>query len=210
MKKISILIVVLVTSLIAGVNCYAQTESRWGVMAGLNLNNTHFKQNDILKVDNGIGPQLGVTSEMNIPGAGFAVDASLLYSMRSSKIHYGDRLVWQSQGLGNETCTMHYIDSPLSVKFKYHNLNGLENIFMPMVSVGPTFSFLAAKNLNDVNEYRPVSVLLHAGIGAELYKKVQVQVQYNFSIGETLRTRVLDENNAKNRCWSVTACYYFK
>ena len=209
MKKISILTVIMLTALIASVKSHAQTESRWGVTAGINMNVTHFKQSDILPVDYGFGPQVGVTGEMIIPGVGFSVDGGLQYSMRSSTIHYGDRVVWYEQGLRNERCTMHYIDVPLSLKYTYRNLNGIENTVMPMVSVGPTFSFLAGKSLNNVNSYRPVSVLLHMGIGAELFKKVQVQAQYSFSIGETLRTRVLDENIAKNRCWSLIATYYF-
>lgn len=210
MKKFSILVVVALVSLMTSISAYAQTETRWGFTAGLNYNLIHFKQSDILNVDHGFGPQVGITGEMIIPGVGFSVDGSLLYSMRSSNIHYGERVVWYEQGLRNETCMMHTLDMPLSLKFKYHNLDGFENTVMPMVSVGPTFAFLLGKNLNNVNTYRPVSVLLHAGIGAELFKKVQVQFHYNFSIGETLRTRVLDENNAKNRCWSVTATYFMK
>ena len=33
---------------------------------------------------------------------------------------------------------------------------------------------------------------------------------YNFSIGETLRTRLLDQNVAKNRFWNVSVTYFFK
>lgn len=189
---------------------YAQSETRWGITAGLNYNEIHFKQNDILNVTNGFGPQAGLTGEMIIPGVGFSVDGSVLYSMRSGKINYGERVVWHDLGLGNETCTLHYIDVPLRLKFKYHKLNGFEDKAMPMVFAGPTFSFLAGKNLQHVNTYRPVSVLLSMGLGAQLFKRWEVAVSYNFSIGETLRTRILDENNAKNRCWSIHATYYLK
>lgn len=188
----------------------AQNESRWGVIAGANFNNIHFKQNNFMETQVGISPKVGVTGELNIADVGFAIDGSLLYSMRSGKINYGAHTVWSSIGLGNETCQMHYLDVPLNVKFKYHNLGGFENKIKPMLAVGPTFSFLLGKNLGDVNEYRPVSVLLHAAAGMELFNRVQVQVSYSFSIGETLRTRLLDENIAKNRCWSASVAYYFK
>lgn len=210
MKKISKIMLVLVAILFAGFKAQAQTETRWGVTAGVNYNEIHFKQNDILNVTNGFGPQVGLTGEMNIPGIGFSIDGSLLYSMRSGKINYGERVVWHDQGLGNENCMMHFVDVPLTLKFKYHNLNGFENTAMPMVFVGPTFSFLAGKNLKEVNTYRPVSVLLQMGIGVELFKRWQVSASYNFNIGETLRTRVLDENNAKNRCWNLKATYFLK
>lgn len=210
MKKISILALVLVATLVAGFKAQAQTETRWGVTAGVNYNEIHFKQRDILSVTRGFGPQVGLTGEMIIPGVGFSVDGSLLYSMRTSRIHYGEREAWASLGLGSELCMLHYLDVPLSLKFRYHNLNGIENTIMPMVYAGPTFSFLVGKNLTDVNTYRPVSVLIRFGLGCELFKRIQVSVSYNFSVGETLRTRILDENNAKNRCWALSATYYMK
>lgn len=210
MKKITLLAIIMLASLAAGITASAQTETRWGITAGVNYNEIHFKQSDILNVTRGFGPQLGLTGEMNIPGVGFSVDGSLLYSMRSGKINYGERTVWREQGLGNENCMMHQIDVPLDLKFKYHNLNGLENTIMPMVYAGPTFSFLVGKNLANVNTYRTVSVMLRMGVGVELFKRWQVSGSYNFNVGETLRTRVLDENNAKNRCWNVSVTYFMK
>ncbi len=210
MKKLTIVAATLLATLIMGFTAQAQTETRWGFTAGLNMNNIHFKHSEILNVDMGFTPQAGITGEMIIPGVGFSVDASLLYSWRSGKVNYGERVVWNDLGLGKETVNMHYIDVPLRLKFKYSKLNGLENKVMPLVYAGPTFSFLAGKNLKETNSYRPVSVYMSLGVGAELYKRVQVSASYNFSIGETLRTRVLDENIAKNRCWTIQATYFFE
>jgi len=207
MKRLYLL---LVAAIIATLPTLAQTTSRWGVTAGVNLNEIHFKQHDIVDVDRGLGPIIGVTGEMNIPGVGFAVDGSLLYSMRGGKIHYGDKTIWSSLGYGDERCTMHYIDVPLNLKFKYHNLGGTETTIMPMVFAGPTFSFLVGKNLGEVNSYKTVNVLLHMGLGVELFERLQVQVAYNFNVGETLHTRLLDQNIAKNRAWTATLTYYFK
>lgn len=209
MKKLNIL-VILVVAMCATFKAQAQIDTRLGVTAGLNINKIHFKQNEILNVSKGIGPQLGITGEVNIPGVGFSLDGSLLYSMRSGKINYGERVVWADKGLGNEMCYMHYLDVPINLKFKYHNLNGFENTAMPMVLAGPTFSFLMGKNLANVNKYSPVSVYLRLGAGVELFKRVQVSANYYFSIGKSLQTQVLDENVAKNRCWNISATYYLK
>lgn len=198
---------------LGALNCltsHAQTETRWGVTVGANYNELHFKQNDIMTVDRGFGPMAGLTGEMNIQGIGFGVDASLLYSMRTSKLHYGDHKVWSSLGLSSETIQMHYIDVPINLKFKWHKMNGFENKLMPFIAAGPTFSFLAGKNLKDVNKYTAVSVILHFGVGVELFRHLQLQGGYNFSVGETMRTRLLDENIAKNRYWNVSATYFFK
>jgi len=199
-----------ISTAVAVIAAQAQTTTRWGVTAGANYNHIHFKQHDIVESDAGFGPVAGVTGEMNFQGIGFGVEGALLYSMRSGKIHYGDRQVWASQGLANETCNMHYLDVPISLKFKYHNLGGLESTVMPVLFAGPDFSFLLGKNLREVNKYKTVSVYIRLGAGVELMERLQLNASYNFSVGETMRTRLLDENVAKNRCWTLTATYFFK
>ena len=208
MKHIALLLALCCT--LCGLRASAQTTTRWGVMAGVNMNSIHFKQSDIMTVDRGYAPKGGIMGELNIPGVGFAAEAGLLYSQRSGKLHLGDYKAWASQGLGNEMCRMHAIDVPVHLKFKYRNLRGVENTIKPMIYAGPTFSFLVGKNLRDVNQYKTVSVLLQVGVGAELFNQWQVSASYSFSVGETLRTQILDENIAKNRCWSVQAAYFFK
>ncbi|MBQ0115295.1 MAG: outer membrane beta-barrel protein [Bacteroidales bacterium] len=210
MKRLATIALIVLTAIILTNESKAQNVTRWGVTAGANYNLIHFKDSKLLNVDHGWGPQAGITGEMEIAGAGFAVDGSVLYSMRTSNIHYGERIVWNSLGYGNENCTLHYVDVPLSLKFKYHKLNGFEDKIMPMIAAGPTFSFLAAKNLPDVNSYKPVSILVHLNVGCEIYKRLQISAGYNFSVGETLHTRLLDENVAKNRCWSLTATWFIK
>lgn len=209
MKKISFLLIA-VMAVLSCLTAQAQTESRWGITAGANYNEVHFKQSDIMPVDKAFGPMVGLTGEINIQGIGFGLDASLLYSMRGGKLHYGDYKIWSSLGLGNETVRMHYIDVPVNLKFRWHKMNGFEEKLMPFVAVGPTFSFLVGKNLKDVNHYTPVSVILHFGAGIELYRHLQLQGGFNFSVGQTMRTKLLDDNIAKNRYWSLTATYFFK
>lgn len=210
MKKRFFFFLISFLALAAAQHVSAQNDARWGVTLGANFNNIHFKQNNFISTKMGFGPQVGITGEMNIAGLGFGIDGSLLYSMRTGKINYGEHKVWSSMGLGNENCRMHYLDVPVNLKFKFKRLGGLENTFMPIVFAGPTLSFAVGHNLSDVNKYKPVSVLIHTGIGFEFFKKVQLNVAYNFSVGETLRTRLLDDNIAKNRCWSAAVTYYFK
>ena len=132
MKKITLLIA---TLLLASIAATAQTSSRWGITAGVNYNEVHFKQTDIMPAKRMWGPQVGVTGEMNFGGIGFGVEGGLLYSLKQGKLNYGDRTAWSSMGYGNETVSMHYIDVPLHLKFKYRRLNGLEDTFKPMVYV---------------------------------------------------------------------------
>ena len=206
MKKLTLLITVLILSTTA----MAQTASRWGITAGANINELHFKQHDIVPTTRMWGPQLGVIGEMNFSGIGFGVEGGLLYTLKQAKVDYGSRTVWSSLGQGNETVSMHYLDVPLHLKFKYHRLGGLESSFMPLVYVGPQFSFLVHGSHGDLNKYPPVNVYLDMGVGCELMERVQVRGGYNFSVGQTLHTKILDENVAKNRTWYVNLTWFLK
>lgn len=207
MKKISLLIAVLVMGTMAAVG---QTTSRWGITAGANINEIHFKQNDIMPSKRAWGPQVGVTGEMNFSGIGFGVDGALLYTLKQGKLDYGARTVWSSVGAGNETVGMHYIDVPLHLKFKYRRLGGMETTFMPLAYVGPQFSFLAHGSHGNLNTYPVVNVYLDMGAGFELFERWQVRAGYNFSIGQSFHTKLLDENVAKNRTWYFNLTYFLK
>ena len=207
MKKI-ILLIAAITVCCATMN--AQTTSRWGVTAGLNINKIHFKQYDIMPTSRMCGPQLGVTGEMNFGSGGFGVDAALLYTLKQGKVDYGSRIAWESLGAGRETVAMHYIDVPLHLKFKYNRLGGTEDTFMPLIYVGPQFSFLPYGNQRDFNAYSPVSVYMDMGLGIELVRRIQVKAGYQFSIGQTFHTKLLDDNVAKNRTWYINATWFLK
>lgn len=207
MKKI---ILFITTLLIATATASGQTTSRWGITAGATINEVHFKQHDIVPSKRAVGPQLGVTGEMNFSGIGFGVEGSLLYTLKQGKVNYGERTIWESQGFGDEMVSMHYLDVPLHLKFKYNRLGGAESTIMPMVFVGPQFSFLMHGNHGNINKYSPVSVYLDMGLGCELMERVQLRGGYNFSIGQSFHTKMLDENVAKNRTWYFNVTWFLK
>ncbi len=207
MKKLTLLFTALILSTAA---MTAQTTSRWGITAGANFNELHFKQTDIAPTKKMWGPQVGVIGEMNFSGIGFGVEGGLLYTLKQSKVDYGSRTMWSSLGKGNETVSMHYLDVPLHLKFKYHRLGGLETTFMPLIYVGPQFSFLVHGNHGDLNKYPPVNVYLDMGAGCELMERLQIRVGYNFSVGQTMHTRLLDDNVAKNRSWYANLTWFLK
>lgn len=207
MKRITLLITAVLLTCAASM---AQTTSRWGITAGATINEVHFKQHDIVPNKRAVGPQLGVTGEMNFSGIGFGVEGSLLYTLKQGKVNYGERTIWESQGFGDEMVSMHYLDVPLHLKFKYNRLGGAESTIMPMVFVGPQFSFLMHGNHGNINKYSPVSVYLDMGLGCELMERVQLRGGYNFSIGQSFHTKMLDENVAKNRTWYFNVTWFLK
>lgn len=210
MKKLVTLLLIMIVA--GGATSWSQTTTRWGVTAGANYNELHFKQQDIFPVDRMFGPTAGVTGELMIHGVGFGFDASILYNLRQSRLYMGDRELWRQQGLGSEVCRLHYIDVPVHLKFKYRRLNGVENTVAPIIFAGPTFSFLAGhNNIGDHQlQYTTTSVQLHFGLGVELFNKFQINAGYGFNVGQTCRTTLLDDHVAKNRTWTVTMNYFFK
>ncbi len=207
MKKTFLLIAALLLTATAAM---AQTTSRWGITAGANFNEVHFKQTDIVPSKRAWGPQVGVTGEMNFSGVGFGVDGGLLYTLKQGKVNYGDRTIWSSVGAGDETVSMHYLDVPLHLKLKWRRLGGLENTIMPLIYAGPQFSFLVGGSNRNLNAYSPVSVYLDLGAGIEVIERWQLRAGYNFSIGQSFHTKLLDDNVAKNRTWYVNLTWFFK
>lgn len=207
MKKTFLLIAALLLTATAAM---AQTTSRWGITAGANFNEVHFKQTDIVPSKRAWGPQVGVTGEMNFSGVGFGVDGGLLYTLKQGKVNYGDRTIWSSVGAGDETVSMHYLDVPLHLKLKWRRLGGLENTIMPLIYAGPQFSFLVGGSNRNLNAYSPVSVYLDLGAGIEVIERWQLRAGYNFSIGQSFHTKLLDDNVAKNRTLYVNLTWFFK
>ena len=186
-------------------------ETRWGVTAGVNYNTIHFKQTDLFSSKAQLGGDAGVMGQLLSPGGTFGFDISLLYSMRNGTLNLGEQKVWASQGLGEENCMLHYVDIPIHLKYRFNKLNGVENTVTPLVFAGPVISFLAGHNkLADQLKYVKVSTSLQFGLGCELFNKVEIKAGYRFGIGESLRTRLLDENTAKNRTFFIMATYYLK
>ncbi len=206
MKKIILLLSLAIISLITAPNASAQ--ARYGVVAGANLSSLHFNQ-EIIDVDMLAGYSVGVTGELMFPGIGFGVDASLLYTKRGGQLHMGDWEIWESQGLGTENCHLHYIDIPVNLRFKYTNLNGVEDIVAPFIYVGPQVSFLVGHSNIAATEYPLGTFAMNFGIGCELYKQIQVAFSYELGLSYSMKTTELDDYSAQNRAFKLSASYLF-
>ena len=97
------------------------------------------------------------------------------------------------------------------MKFKYSNLNGVENIISPLVYVGPSFTVHVNDGSNGASavSYKRVAVGIHVGLGCELFRKVQVSASYSWAINKTLSTIKLDDFEAKNKFWRIQVAYFF-
>lgn len=205
MKKIIIALVALL-SLAAAPEAYSQF--RWGPTAGIDITTLKFKQ-DLFQVDQSVGYTVGVASELMFPGIGFGIDMGLLYTQRGATLHLGEREIWASQGYGNERSYLHYLEIPLHVRFKYTNLNGVENYIAPFVYAGPSIGIIVGHGNIDALKYAGGDFGLTVGLGAELKRNWQVSAEYTWGMSYAVQTKLLDKFSAKNRDWVVRVAYLF-
>lgn len=206
MKQIARYIAILIVCLCAAGAAHAQF--RYGPVAGVSYSNLHFKQ-DIVTVKAMPTFQAGLQTEMMFPGIGFGIDFGLYYNMSGAKVNLGERLMWQSQGYGNETLMMHEVTLPFHLRFKYTNLNGVEEVVAPFVYIGPDFHVQLAHSKCDAIHYSGGDVALVGGIGAELFHNWQVSVQYTYGGTYALKANLLTDYSAQTRQWTLRVAYLF-
>ena len=201
-KKITVL---LLLAEIAGV---ANAKLRVGPTAGVNFSSLYWKQH-LLKVDGTVGADAGLMAEIMIPGIGFGVDASLLYNMHGGRVHFGDRFVWSSSGIGTENVVLHTVQIPINLRFKYTRLQGFEDYLAPLVYAGPVFSFTAGHNRVEPLAYTSGYVGVQCGIGVELFRHTQLSGGYYWGLTREIKTLKLVNFSARPQGWNIRLTYLF-
>ncbi|MDE6491452.1 MAG: PorT family protein [Muribaculaceae bacterium] len=191
----------------------AEAQMRRGASVGVDISSLTFKQ-ELISVDQTVGPAAGLQYELMFPGIGFGLDFGLAYAQRGANLHLGDCRVWAADGFGNERAFLHYLQIPVHFRFKYTNLGGIEDVIAPFVYGGPEFSILFGhgsikRNGQSALKYAGGDLGIAAGGGVELFKRWQLSVSYTWGMTYSLKTRLLDDFSARNRTWSVRAVYFF-
>ncbi|MDE5850348.1 MAG: PorT family protein [Muribaculaceae bacterium] len=201
MKKLVLALIAIVCGL------GANAELRWGPTASVNFNTFHWKE-PLLETHLRTGVDAGIMTEIMIPGIGFGVDAGLTYGMRSAKVNFGQWKIWNADGFGNDIVTLHTINIPLHLRFKYTRLEGVEEVIAPLAYAGPVFSFNVAGNCKALEQ--PVgTVSLDFGLGCELFQKLQVSVGYLWGLSYATRTVKLENLSARADGFRVNLAYFF-
>ncbi len=178
---------------------------RWGVKAGVALNNIHFSEeilNDFVAKDNQAGFTGGLMAELTIPVINLGVDASLMYVHRNSL-----------QKAGGEKLNRDYIEIPVNLKYKI-SLPLVEKVVSPYLFAGPSFAFKTGKDeIKDFVKTQKCDVAVNVGVAVELFRHVQVSGSYGFGVTKALEYVGVAENKAgiegKNKYWTITAAYLF-
>lgn len=203
-------------TLLVGATQGARGEFRWGPTAGAAFTSLTFKQ-DLFQVDNTIGPMAGVTGELMFPGIGFGVDFSGIYTIQGARLHLGDKKIWASDGFGTSRSMLHTLSIPVNVRFKWTRMNGIEDIIAPFVFGGPVFDFtLAHTGLKssvagtpDPMSYAVGAIGLQCGLGAELFKRWQIQASHVWGMTYALKAVKLTDFSARERYWTLRLTYLF-
>lgn len=147
--------------------------------------------------------------EMMFPGIGFGIDLGFIYNMANTKVNLGQRVIWQSQGYGNELIMMHQINIPFHLRFKYTRLQGLEETIAPFVYGGPDINFTVAHSKCDAMSFAGGNIGLTAGLGVELFTRWQVSGSYTWGMTYAMKAKLLKDFSARGRQWTLRVAYFF-
>ncbi|MCM1028237.1 MAG: porin family protein [Pseudoflavonifractor sp.] len=186
----------------------AAAQFRYGPMVGANFTSLKFRQ-DLFSIDSEVGPAAGIAGEMMFPGIGIGLDLGLLYQMRGSTLHMGQREIWASQGYGKEDMDLHMVSIPIHLKLKWHRLGGFEEKLAPIFYVGPTFSFMAGHSSIDAMKFSGGDVAIDLGIGAEIFRRWQITGGYSFGMTYLAKAKILTDFSCRANSWNIRLAYYF-
>lgn len=181
---------------------------RWGPEASLNISNFYWKQK-LVTTTQACGVNAGIKGELMIPGIGFGIDLGLRYNLHGATVNFGEQKVWAIDGYGKENVWLHTVQIPVSLKFKWTKLNGLEDKIAPFAYAGPIFSFTVGSNDVPMLEKPTGSVALQCGLGAELWKHFQLSAGYYWGVTYEIQTVKLDNFSARPQGWNVNLTYLF-
>lgn len=186
----------------------AYAQFRYAAVAGPTYSTLSWKQ-DLVSSKGAVGAQAGIQGEMMFPGIGFGIDLGLIYNMANTEVNLGEKLIWSSEGYGNELIMMHQINIPLHLRFKYTRLQGLEEVFAPFVYGGPDINFTIAHSKCDAMSFAGGNIGLTAGLGAELFTRWQISASYTWGMTYAMKSELLKDFSARSRQWTLRLAYFF-
>ena len=195
MKRVQYLLILGALLVVSSVDA----QVRFGAKAGLNIAKAEFNK-DAFKSDNITGFLVGPTVEAMFGKGGLGLDLALLYSQKG----------FDSD---NEKVKNSYLEVPVNLKFKL----GMP-LVNPYFSVGPYVGFRVSGDkrwdvgIKEDIKAKSFSAGLNFGLGAELFDKLQVGLNYGWGLTDNYGNfdgNDLDSYSGKSHTWSVSAAFFF-
>lgn len=185
-------------ALICAVVLPSSAQFRVGVRAGVAVNSLHASEKTFAS-SNRTGFTGGLSCEFTVPVIGLGFDASVLYARRAVEFTENSQTVSKNND---------YINIPVNLKYKF-GLPVVGKIITPFITTGPDFSFLVTgRNLNGALRQRKFDTAWTVGAGVQLLSHLQIAANYGFGLNNQVSGKDA-LYSSKNRCWTVTASYYF-
>lgn len=187
-------------ALIAAVALPSSAQFRFGIKAGLAVNNMKFSQ-EMFNAENRTGFTGGIMTEFTVPIVNLGFDASVLYARRSVE--------FATDKAGTTvTDNRNYIDIPVNLKWKI-GLPIVGKVVTPFITTGPDFSFLiSGKSINEVWENHKFDCAWTVGAGLQFFNHLQIAANYGFGLTKTVSGNE-SLYSGKDRSWTVTAAFLF-
>ena len=205
LKKI--IVVVLISVMGVGI---ADAKLRFGIKAGVNINNLSTSVAEIK--DNACGFTGGLMADLQIPMIGLGFDLSAMYTRMNSVPTVTD--FSQSEGGDFQLeQNKNFLEIPLNVKYKI-SIPVVGRVFAPYIFTGPSFAFKLGKTDSSYLDTKTTQVAWNVGLGIELVSHLQIGASYGFGINNIVdATGILKMNTSdlkvKNNYWTITAAYLF-
>ncbi|HOM63174.1 MAG TPA: outer membrane beta-barrel protein [Dysgonamonadaceae bacterium] len=212
MKIKNTLIKGIVFSLVIIFSLPATSQVRFGVNARVGLNNPSFNS-DALNVDNltdyAIGPSLQIM--LPVPIIDLGIEASLLYQNSRMNIQNLEGTSTTSEEISNQ-----YLMLPINAKIFFGKIPLVPIHFY--AAAGPYFGYLINGdkiNLENAAEdivAKKFEAGANIGAGIEVFKLIQVGVNYGVKLTDNYGTDKPDWNdplNGKTSSWTLNASIYF-
>lgn len=188
----------------------ASAQVGFGVKVGAKINDLRFEEVYYEDTYNP-GFTCGLMMEYMFPSTNIGIDASIMYFNVQTEFLEGMDSPNQVSRANYRT---HFIELPINFKWKI-GLPVAKNIVTPFLTTGPGFSIIGGERQVAVNNIRCKSVTIdwNFGLGVELFKKVQIGVNYGLGLTNAFQTfgykgRWTDLPCKKNS-WTITAAYIF-
>lgn len=193
---------------VAGFNAKAAGPVKFGIKAGLTVNELKFNTG-VFDTDNRSGFTAGLMTKFTAPIIGIGFDASVMYTRRSYNIYATD----QPSGLPyNDKYNNNYIEIPINFRWDI-GLPVVGKFVTPFLTTGPDFSFLLNKsNAEAAWKDHTFDFAWNFGVGVMFVNKVQIHASYGLGLNNAASGNInslYGNADGKNRFWTVTAAYLF-
>lgn len=194
MKKLILLLIVLV-SLPVG------AQVRFGVRGGVTLGELRFDR-DVINSDNRVGYTGGLLLDLNVPGVGIGIEASVMYTYRKNRLTDDSGIIFRRQ----------YIDIPVYARYRL-TIPSVERHFAPFIFTGPNFSVLFDENAPATYRNRKTYLSWDVGGGMDLFNHLRLSAAYGIGISKAMEYINSEYNgdkvHGKDSYWTVSAAWLF-